>query len=318
MKSQKLNKKQYKNYFPVHKEESDGDSSVVNANVSVKVIYQPSPVTQPVRLASNNLQSISKRCYKSDDQNNNSRCENNVEDLEKGQTLLTSYFTVKRKPIAIEEQEKEAKFDDIYDIIDNSTPPPLEITCDEKSEYESSLNKKTILKYRQQVLRKYLRFKKQKFLLRLRLTKRLVKIGRKSRKATTNKWHHCNKNKDLLFVYQCFWIFQVLSSSIEKMNNMNANKKSVAPTESPAMRSYSLENLMINKRAQRIMHDSNEFSDEPNSPVISHDTAVKRLPKSHKANENVRLKLLSENQQESTEKDFCQCLKFIAESFHFD
>lgn len=305
----KLGNKKANSSFPVHKQESDGDLSNANTTVNIKVLYEPNThrcdstaaSSQCLFITDSGAIKVKPDINYEQSQFNNSNCSriDVPTALDKGQKLLTSYFSVQRKPIV--EKEEEQKFEDSDDITIDLTPEPPDFIKTEKNESNTS---KVLLNYRKQVRRKYFRLRRQKHLLRLRLIKRFARIFSNSRKKLTESWHQYESNKNLLFVYQSICTYNLYSSAIVEIKEMTKRGVTV---EASSVRSHAIDTIMVNRRAEKLVQESTEFADEHNNPShLMNETAAKRLPKSHRANENVRQKLLAENQQESAEKDFCE------------
>lgn len=237
--------------------------------VKVKILYEPF---------------IDSKCEQNDD---TTKCE-----LSKGQTLLTSFFEVKRKPTATETSE----------IKNNDGNGPIEPINDYEPTEQSEPNEipTNLLLHRHRILRKYCKLNKRNNIFKKRLQNFLVLIIRKNKEQTTRHWRQYSHNTNLLYVYQCILIYHQFTSAV-LTKQFESNDKMTTDT------------IMINRRVQRILNENQNNGREANDdnhlgPNVG-DAATKRLPKSQRnANENNLLMLLTENANESTEKDYCKFL----------
>lgn len=228
-----------------------------------------------------------------------SKCEQNDEtkyELPKGQTLLTSFFEVKRKPTTTKTSELK-NYDDfeptepINDYYESAEPnKPNEIPTN-------------LLFHWKRILRKYFKLNKRNFIVKKRLQRCLVLIIRSNKEQTTRHWRQYSHNTNLLYVYQFIVIYHQFTSAI-LTKQFESNAKMTTDT------------IMINRRVQRIMNENpnngREANDDNNhlGPNLV-DAGTKRLSKNQRnSNDNNLLMLLTENANESTEKDYCQLLNF--------
>lgn len=238
-------------------------------------------------------------------------------ELEKGQTLLTSFFKKVERSEKVErvtnvssaaEIATDAQFNDTTDISEYLPDPLDESDDDNKSGIDEHCERSPcLLRLRNQINRKYRRFAKQKYLLRSKIVKNLVFIVKAARHTFANNWNRFRSNACIQFVYKCIVSFhhlitvlieqQQISETAMQNVNVNVNEKMT-----------STESIMINRRVQRLLHDKDQLADDiahnvggTNAPAT--DSMNKRLPKNQRANESTKL-LLSENVQDSSEKDF--------------
>lgn len=213
-------------------------------------------------------------------------------ELPKGQRLLTSFFAVKRKPTTT--GTSEIKNDDDFG--------PTESINDYHDPTEPNDRPKNLLLQRNRILRKYCKLNNGKFIVKKRLQRCLVLIIRSNKEQTTRHWRQYSHNTTLLYVYQCILIYHQFTSAI-LTKQFESKEKMTTDT------------IMINRRAQRALNEQPNNGREANDdnhlgPNIG-DAAIKRLPKSQRnANDNNLLMLLTENANESTEKDYCEFMAF--------
>lgn len=195
--------------------------------------------------------------------------------LEKGQTLLTSFF--KRKSINSVDAHQSQRIETTAETFDISEylPDPLEESDDSSDGVEINTGP----------------------LPRQKIVAHFVKVCSSIRRF--------QGNSHVLFVYKCIIAFHrfihVLVKQIanENMKEVQSDSEKLASTES----------IMINRRVQRLLHDKEHANDDNagNGVVGTNasptDSMNKRLPKSQRANESTKL-LLAENSQDSSEKDF--------------
>lgn len=223
--------------------------------------------------------------------------------LEKGQTLLTSFF--KRKSLNAVNAHQSQTIEVVSETGTDSTcdiseylPDPLDESEDSSNEIETNATALPSCP-RNRIIRKYQRINKQKQLSRQQIVARFVKVCRSIRRF--------QGNPHVLFVYKCIIAFHrfvhVLVEQISKENMKEVqsdNDKMASP-----------EVIMINRRVQRLLHDKEPPNDEiavngvGGTSTPPTDSMNKRLPKHQRANDSTKL-LLAENSQDSSEKDFCK------------
>lgn len=241
-----------------------------DSQVKVKILYEPF---------------IDTKC----EQNNETiKCE-----LPRGQTLLTSFFEVKRRPSTTETSEIK-NYDDFG---------PAEPIKDYEPTEPNEIPKNSLL-HRHRILRKYCKLNKRNYIDKKRLQRCLVLIIRSNKEQTTRHWRQYSHNTKLLYVYQCILIYhQYTSAVLTKRFQSNSEQKMTTDT------------IMINRRVQRILNENpnngRDTNDDNHLGPNLGDAGTKRLSKNQRnANDNNLLMLLTENVNESTEKDYCKLLNF--------
>lgn len=207
-------------------------------------------------------------------------------DLIKGQKLLTSYFKTQPKQLH-----------DI--IIDDSKSSEIECFNDIE---QNSKDKSNLLHQYRRVRKKYQRINKQRQIINNRVAKFLVRFRRWNKSQVSKCFRYHPQHKHLFYVYKCIVIYHRFTNAVIKckFNGEKIQWNSKMTTDT----------IMMNKRVQRILTDApnngREIIDENN--LLSHnlsDPSTKRLPKNQRnANDNNMLMLLSENVNDSSEKDF--------------
>lgn len=208
----------------------------------------------------------------------------------KGQTLLTSYFTVLKKKTP-STSSPDASF--IYSKCDDA----VEVTDERNNE-----NWQTKSNSRVKIIRKYLHLDYRKNLNRQRLRQKLIKIIRKSKSLCAKRWHPYRRQPQILFTFLCLDAYQTYTNELMKMNGSNAvvGKRPLTnfgrSVSTATNKSTPIDVVAANKRVHKIVNDINggPSSDEVNA---------KRLTKGNRTAENARMMLLYENQQETSEKD---------------
>lgn len=214
-----------------------------------------------------------------------------AESLEKGQTLLTSFF----RPIQIKKAD-EIDDNSVEYFIDIDEPDNLVI-----SDYEEPLpDRKLLLWHREQILRKYHRINVRKFLIRKLLHLKIaVQLASKIRKQYSPHWHLFRKNKNVRYVYRCLLSYHELTCMFFEQTKRREQFK------------MTTEALVINRRVQKLLNENNtnmrDSNEENPTPVHNpSDAGAKRPPKNQRTSDNARQLLLTENVQESVEKDICK------------
>lgn len=237
-------------------------------------------------------------------------------DLDKGQTLLTSFF----KKVVRSEKVERVTTNESGELVTNTRvtdttdiseylPDPLEESDDDDKNCEERHcgQPPCLLRLRNQINRKYRRLAKQKYLLRLRIVKNLIYIVQKARHTFCNHWNRFRQSLYVQFVYKCILTYHHLTKALNKqlknskkaMQNVNVNEKMT-----------STESIMINRRVQRLLNDKDQLADDNathsgggGTNVPATDSMNKRLPKNQRANDSTKL-LLGDNVHDSSEKDF--------------
>lgn len=231
--------------------------------------------------------------------------------VEKGQTLLTSFFHRAKRPNRIDSEQSvllgvdevpERKFSDTTDIAEY-LPDPLEDTDDDLSDSRSSSAQ--LLRLRKQIHRKYRRFVKQKFIQRTKICTNLTRVARSARYTFSNIWHEFHKNLLIQFVYKCIIVYhQLCGALVRRLQNDNRDMQ-----QNVNEKLLNTEAIMINRRVQRLLSDKEQPADDGGGGTAVHTSAAdpmnKRLPKSQRVNDSTKL-LLNENGHDSPEKDFCK------------
>lgn len=214
--------------------------------------------------------------------------------LIKGQTLLTSYF----RPI---QRKRVEQIDDSVELtIEINEPDSIEIS----DHQEPLCDRSNLLLHRKQIRRKYNRLTVCKYLLRKRLQQFLVRLAAKLRRQYSAHWRHrFQRNKIVQFVYRCLISYHEFTRTFLTQDN-----RGIVEKNRPNM---TTEALVINRRIQKLLNDNNANMRDTNDehPAPAHnpsDAAAKRAPKNQRTSDNARQLLLTENAQESNEKDFCE------------
>lgn len=272
------------NLVPVQKYEENIDIYDNNSLIQVKILYETSDLKQNINEISNcktEFEAIVPPCiHKCDINENNSLSES----LIKGQTLLTSYFQPihRKRSDSIEIQTFNHDPDDSFELIisDNETTDKHLLLCGKR------------------ISRKYRCLKISKYLTRKRISEFLVQVARKSRKQFATNYRRFS-NEKVTFVHQCLILYHRFISAYVEFNTTDQKISTKMTTEA----------IAINRRVQKLLNDNNtsarETNDENVATTHSHsDASAKRLPKNQRTSDNSRLLLLTENAQESSEKDF--------------
>lgn len=203
--------------------------------------------------------------------------------INKGQTLLTSYFHPIKQKDNVDDLESSVQLTNIIESL--------------VQEKVSNIDKKYLFRQRKQIIRRYRKYISRKYLARQRTATFLVHITRRlHRKYSTHPRLRHNENVSL--VYRCLIIFHRYTTEL-----VNCVKYKITQISS----NMSTETLIASRRVQKIINDN--VSEENNHIVQQQqtDASVKRLPtKNQRTSDSNRLLLLSENAQESSEKDFCK------------
>lgn len=204
--------------------------------------------------------------------------EQHEQHLIKGQQLLTSYFS------PIQRKSKENVL-------------TISIDSDNSTEYfhNEKTDKNCLLLYRKQIRRKYNRSLK----VRRTILVFLVHLIRTANKQFTE---HRFDNRNLFLVYYSFILYHRFTVEVSNQlkNKRNNSKK------------MSAEALVLNRRAQKLLNDSGSAKENEEIASTTHnhtDGSTKRPPKSQRSTDTSKLLLLTENPQESSEKDFCKLNK---------
>lgn len=253
--------------------------------IQVKIIYEQSTYND----STNNL--ISPVNHKSQALNDcRFICDvsNIGRNLDKGQTLLTSYFQPIRRTIDLHSES-------CLSMIDTDEPGNL-IICD-----NDKTDQKWLLRQSKQICRKYIRLNINKDLIRKRIQHFLVEFGRKARKEY---WLYRNffcRNNNISLIYR--WLITFHRFTTEFVNYKVKFSKNKTTTK------MANEALVANRRIQKILTDTTGITKEANDENAIHagqqpsDVGTKRLPKNQRTTDNNRL-LLTENAQDSSEKEF--------------
>lgn len=214
--------------------------------------------------------------------------------LEKGQTLLTSYFQPIKRTNDLSPLERRPNSIEIND------PGNLIIKCNN--------NQKWNFKRSKRICRKYARLNICKYSVRKRTGIFLVQFAQKSRKEfSSHRWYWFRKNSKVSFIHRCLITYhRFIVEYVNQLNKPQSERKTTNMTT---------EALVTNRRIQKMLNDNiGTPVKETNDENILHtgqqqiDVGTKRLQaKNQRISENNRL-LLTENSHETSEKDFC---KFI-------
>lgn len=215
------------------------------------------------------------------------------ESLLKGQTLLTSYFhRIQKIPNDLSECNLEIDSD-----IDIENSNHLIISENDKTDQNC------LISCARQIRRKYNWLKKCKYLIRRRIVEFLVQLIRKTRRKFSPRWHQF-QNKDVQFVYQCLISYHCWTTALVEQSQKQVRKKHTTK----ALK-ITTEAIIIERRVQKLLNATNmKETIEDNSPTTHNsDISVKRPPKNQRTTDTSRLLLLTENAQETAEKDYCKC-----------
>lgn len=198
----------------------------------------------------------------------------NIEHLSKGQTLLTSYF----HPLLRVANDNDFKGVEVKRQIRDIT---------------ISLQSKRIRK-------RYRRLRLRQYLIRKRTRQFLVHLILGVRKNFSHHWHRFQRYKKISFVYRCIISYHLFTTEFQRHTKIEIPK---VPTKT------TIETLVTNRRVQQFIsgESAREMTDENISAhtVQQHsDVGPKRLLRNQRTHQSILL--LSENAQESSEKDFCK------------
>lgn len=218
--------------------------------------------------------------------------------ISKGQTRITSYFDVLKKPKPTSPPSQP--FED--NCANGECDSVNEALTGVHSE-ESTITLDTSTWCRQQIVRKYLRLSYRNIRYRQQLRRKLDKIREKTKRLCTKRWHPYRRRPLLLFTFLCLDTYHKHTSQLMKMNGLNAPigrrpvsnfGRSVSMTTN---KSTPVDVIAANRRVQKIVAELN------GGAAISDEVNAKRLTKGNRTAENARMMLMYENQQESSEKD---------------
>lgn len=258
-----------------------------NSLIKVKILYETNDLSENISQTTvwkSELSSANAFVYKCD-KNDNSVLDDT---LIKGQTLLTSYFRpIPRNPQhLIEPQIKsiDREHDNSFELV---------INCDNEE-----IDTKQLLLCRKRIRRKYHRLNVTKYQIRSRTIAFFVQVAHQSRKQFSVQWRQL-RNKHVAFAYKCFVLFQRFVIALRQQNQHVINDANGMTTEA----------IVNNRRVQKLLNDNNtnmRETHEENTPTTHghNDVGAKRLPKHQRTSDNSRLLLLTDNAQESSEKDF--------------
>lgn len=286
--------------IPVHQYHQNINVNDNGSLIQVKIVYEP---TETWTKGDHNRETDCKTEVEVSNyghDRNIEKTEANVtsnQSLIKGQTLLTSFFRpIKRKsPVVVDDIDDSVEFS-----IDIEQPENIVISDHE----ETSTHKNHLLWHRKLIRRKYSRVDVCRHLIRKKIQTFLVQLVLKSRKQFPAHWRRFKHNKNVSFVYRCLISYNEFTRAFVKQNNPEVETKQIDMTT---------EALVINRRVQKLLNENNANMRETNeeNPTPAHnpsDTAAKRPPKNQRTSDNARQLLLTENPQESSEKDFREWL----------
>lgn len=276
------------NEVSVQKFGSDFNFNEQNSLVKVKIVYETNDLSQNISSTpecESESATVDTYVYK---------CDKNDSGALKGQTLLTSYF----RPIPRDPKHSIEPQIESYDQ-DHDNSFELVINCD--SEQHST---KQLLLCRERIRRKYQRLKATKYRIRRQTIAFLVQVAHKSRKQFSVQWRRL-RNKHVSFAYKCVVLFHRFVIALRPKNRHIIDVTNRMTTEA----------IVINRRVQKLLNDNTnmrETHDENTPTVHSHnDVGAKRLPKNQRTSDNSRLLLLTDNAQESSEKDFGEWILYL-------
>lgn len=224
-----------------------------------------------------------------------SECEiSEKKSLLKGQTLLTSYFhPIQKKPNDLSDCALQIDSDIDIGIEDSNN---LVISDNNKTD------QKCLISCARQICRKYNRLKVCKYLIRRKIVKILVQLSWRIRQKFTPRWHRF-ENKNVRFVYQCIISYHRFTAALAEQSQKRIGNKNTTK----ALKT-TIEAITINRRVQKLLNETNmKETIEDNSPTTHNsDTSVKRPPKNQRTTDTSRLLLLTENAQDTAEKDYCK------------
>lgn len=213
--------------------------------------------------------------YESDKNVETEQTDGNRDRLLKGQTLLTSYF----HPL-----QRAPNNDD-----------------DDDDDKGLKVKKPNIFLQSKRICKRYKRLKLRHYLIRKRTGKFLVRLILVVRKNFSHHWHRFQRYKNISLVYRCIISYHLFTTELQRHIKKEIPK---VPTK------ITTETLVTNQRVRRfILGESvREMTDQDNTSaqtVQQHiDVGPKRLLKNQRTHQSILL--LSENTQESSEKDYCK------------
>lgn len=263
-----------KNEFTVKSVHSNTNANN-NSSIQVKILYEPSGINQ--------LETI--YCYEKSDINDKH------DSLIKGQTLLTSYFRPIQKSITNDLNDDNLE-------ISIQVNEPIDTTADEVLSGDSKFRRWQS----KRICKKYKRLNIRKFFIRKQTNQFFTKLVLKTRKKFSPHWHRFRRNSNVSFVYRCIILYHLFVTEL-----INREKHTIKILSAKMTTEALITNRRIQKFSNENVSNARDLSEEHQVTAQPNDVGAKRLPKNQRTSEStMRLLLLSENTQESSDKDFCK------------
>lgn len=313
------------------------NQTILGSPIKIRLIYdndeiilkQDDSIISAIERINDNRSVSSDRCTCSHRCFDETTVVNEQNVVEKGQTLLTSYYPIVPK-VATDKKdtEKRQKF--------RKKKVAKKRTSVNKRKYRFQfidIHKRGFCYRNRKILQKYLKKSSRKQIVRNQSIRKLSVIRKKFLRVYTKSWQKFKNKINLLLVFICIQIFEQYTSALLRLYGLHRLKKSGAESESN--RKHSLNFIIANRRVHQIFRGqyNKEAIKMPSSsylpsvintttsinatPSTGNDLMTKRLPKGSKTVDNVKLMLLPDSKQEALEKDFCKHLIWLVMRFYF-
>lgn len=178
------------------------------------------------------------------------------------------------------------------------------------------------------VLQKYLKKRNQEQFNRKRLYRKLSVIRKTFQRMYMKTWQKFKNHIDLLFAFICIKTFQKYTLALLRLYGLDKLNVKTLRVKRKINYRRTLDCIIADERILAIFRGkADEAKKMPSSTYLSNATTqnnignstntmatsmvgnesiAKRLQKSNKSADNVRLMLLPDNQHETAEKDFCK------------
>lgn len=212
------------------------------------------------------------------------------QELEKGQTLLTSFFSYVRNKTEEGREIRLQKIKEKYESARNKSQQSLAIHRSESIKH----------KYRRQLIALH---KKHKHLIeKLQRVRTVVRA-----KYEYENYQNSRRHIDIWFLNICFKAFDVYTSALWNLNNRNMKK---------ASRSNAIEVIAAGRGMQKLqtitIAEATPTAVDGTIPpaggvaIVNTDSASRRLIRGNKTADNVRMMFLTDSKEETMEKDACK------------
>lgn len=278
-------------YDRLQVETSTDNKNTNDSLIQVKIVYDQSANNDPINILINTLQPQALNICEPN-------CLVSTGNLDKGQTLLTSYFQPIKSTTDLHTETRLSP-------IEIDEPGNLIICDNEKTD------QKWLLWRSKHICRKYIRLNISKNLIHKRIQRFLVLFARKAQKQFWSRRNLFKENNKVTRIYRWLITFhRFITEFVKESKGKFSKKKTKTKTKMTS------EALVANRRIQKILNDNVGTAREGNDENTVHtgqqpsDVGTKRLPKNQRITDNNRL-LLTENAQESSEKEFRKSSLYI-------